>query len=143
MEYEKNKQTKQGHDKSEFESLEANDVVIAEEQARHRILASKTWTWNVIRRGDCTIEAGARFTLYSDGSTRWVCDISSTDSGDEWDGRFRITNAGGTVLFDTDRYHFDISQANVKKRWDEPRGPRDDFARQFNEAQGNSFFCNC
>lgn len=128
---------------AEVKALEANEVVVAEAQDSNRILASKSWTWGAIRRGDCTIEAGARFTLYSDGSTHWVCDISSTDSGDEWDGSFRITNAGGTVLFDTGRYHFDISQANVKKRWDEPRGPRDDFARQFNEAQVNSFSCSC
>jgi len=125
------------------EQTQHAQLVLAAPQEKNRIMASKTWTWNAIRRGDCTIDAGASFTLYSDGSTRWVCDISSTDSGDEWDGFFRVTNGAGTVLFDTDRYHFDISEANVRKRWDEPRGSRDDFARAFAEASGNSFACDC
>ena len=125
------------------EGQEAVDIVTAEAQETNNILASKSWTWAAIRRGDCTIENGARFTLFSDGSTHWVCDISSTDSGDEWDGSFTVTNAAGTVLFQTARYHFDIRDKNVRKRWDEPRGPRADFARAFNEAQGNSFSCNC
>src|SRR5437764_13913676 len=80
---------------------ESGELVIADAQERNRILASKTWTWGQVRRGDCTIDAGATFTLFSDGSTQWICDISSTDSGDEWDGFFRITNASGVVLFDT------------------------------------------
>ena len=96
-----------------------------------------------IRRGDCTIDAGATFTLFSDGSTNWTCDISSTDSGDEWDGSFRVSNAASVVLFDTGPYHFDISDSNVKKRWNENRGPNGQFAQSFNEAQGNSFSCNC
>lgn len=121
----------------------ADELVRAAAQTKNNILASKSWTWGQIRRGDCTIDAGATFTLFSDGSTHWVCDISSTDSGDEWDGRFRVTNAGGVVLFDTSPYHFDISESNVKKRWNEHRGPNAQFAQSFNEAQGNSFFCTC
>ena len=115
----------------------------AEAQQQNQILASKFWTWGEIRRGDCTIHAVATFTLFSDGSTLWVCDISSSDSGDEWDGVFRVTNAAGVVLFDTGRYHFDISEQNVTKRWNEFRGPNGQFAAAFNEAQGNSFTCSC
>lgn len=122
---------------------ESSKLVTADVQEKNRILASKSWTWGQIRRGDCTIDAGATFTLFSDGSTHWICDISSTDSGDEWDGSFRVTTAGGVVLFDTSPYHFDISQSNVKKRWNEHRGPNGQFAQAFNEAQGNSFSCSC
>jgi len=126
------------------ESLQsASELGLADAQVKNSILASKFWTFGQIRRGDCTIDAGATFTLFSDGSTSWVCDISSTDSGDEWEGSFRITNAGGVVLFDTGGYHFDISESNVKKRWNEFRGPNGQFAQAFNEAQGNSFSCNC
>lgn len=121
---------------------EAEDFSQSDAQERNEILASKFWTWSLIRRGDCTIE-NATFTLFSDGSTHWICDISSTDSGDEWDGVFRITNAGGVVLFDTGRYHFDISESNVKKRWNEFRGANGQFAQAFNEARGNAFFCRC
>lgn len=121
----------------------SGDAGSADAQEKNQILASKFWTWGQIRRGHCTIDAGATFTLFSDGSTIWVCDISSTDSGDEWDGFFRVTNAGSVVLFDTSRYHFDISESNVKKRWSEFRGPNAQFAQAFNEAQGNSFSCSC
>jgi hypothetical protein len=128
----------------QMESFQSSrDLVIADAQEKNQIQASKSWVWGQIRRGDCTIDAGATFTLFSDGSTSWVCDISSTDSGDEWDGFFRVTNAAGVVLFDTGRYHFDISEANVKKRWNEFRGPNGQFAQAFNEARGNSFACNC
>ena len=122
---------------------QANRFALADAQEQNQILASKFWTWSEIRRGDCTIDAGATFTLFSDGSTLWVCDISSTDSGDEWDGGFRVTNAAGVVLFDTGGYHFNISDENVKKRWNEFRGPNGQFAQAFNEAQGNSFTCSC
>jgi hypothetical protein len=121
----------------------SSDLVVANAQVKNRILASKTWTWGEIRRGDCTIDAGAAFTLFSDGSTNWTCNISSTDTGDEWDGAFRVTNGAGVVLFDTGRYHFDISESGVKKRWNENRGPNAQFAQSFNEAQGNSFSCSC
>lgn len=124
-------------------SLASSDLMIADAQQKNQILASKSWTWGEIRRGDCTIDAGATFTLFSDGSTNWTCDISSTDSGDEWDGSFRVSNAASVVLFDTGPYHFDISDSNVKKRWNENRGPNGQFAQSFNEAQGNSFSCNC
>jgi hypothetical protein len=124
------------------QALSANDMVVAAAQVKNQILASKSWTWGEIRRGDCAIDAGARFTLFSDGSTNWICDISSTDSGDEWDGTFHITNSGGVELF-TSHYHFDISDGNVKKRWNENRGPNGQFAQSFNEAQGNSFACSC
>jgi hypothetical protein len=129
--------------KSANKGQDASHLVVADAQTKNRILASKTWTWTEIRRGDCTIDAGATFILFSDGSTNWTCNISSTDSGDEWDGRFRITNASGVVLFDTAPYHFDISESNVKKRWNENRGPNGQFAQAFNEAHGNGFSCSC
>jgi hypothetical protein len=121
----------------------SSEFVLGDAQEKNNILASRTWTWGAIGRGDCTIDAGAAFTLFSDGSTNWTCDISSTDSGDEWDGAFRVTNAAGVVLFDAGPYHFDISESGVKKRWNENRGPNAQFAQSFGEAQGNSFSCSC
>ncbi len=119
------------------------DFQLVEAQERNNLQASKTWTFGEISRGDCKINAGAQFTLFADGSTSWVCDISSSDSGDEWDGSFRISNAGDVVLFDTGGYHFDISEGGVTKRWNEVRGANPNFAVAFNEAQGIRFFCDC
>lgn len=73
------------------ESLkDATGATVAEAQEENNILAFKSWTWDAIQVGDCRIESGARFTLYSDASTHWTCDISSGDTGDEWDEYFRI-----------------------------------------------------
>jgi hypothetical protein len=123
--------------------IQHSEFITAEAQENNRILASKSWTWGKIERGDCDINAGATFTLFSDGSTHWVCDIRSDDSGDEWDGFFRVKNLAGVVLFDTGRYHFDISEENVTKRWNEFRGQDANFAAAFNEAQINDFHCSC
>ena len=123
--------------------IQHSEFVETEAQDNNRILASKSWTWGKIERGDCDINQGATFTLFSDGSTHWVCDIRSDDSGDEWDGFFRVKNSAGVVLFDTGRYHFDISEKNVTKRWNELRGPDGNFAAAFNEAQSNDFLCSC
>jgi hypothetical protein len=105
-------------------------------------LASKYWTFNQIDRGDCTIFPGGVFTLYADGSTNWRCDIKSTDSGDEWDGDFISENQGHTQLW-SDHYHFDISDENQVKRWDDSRGPNAARANAFQEAYWLSFRCDC
>jgi len=101
------------------------------------------WTFGQISRGDCTIAPGSTFYLYANGATRWVCDLRSSDSGDEWDGRFDITNINGQVLASTPNYHFDISQDNVTKHWDESRGPNASLAAAYSQARGISFVCSC
>ena len=101
------------------------------------------WSWGEIRRGDCTIAPGAVLQLFADGSTRWKCDLRSSDSGDEWDGRFEITNANGQVLAATPNYHFDISQENVTRHWEEFRGPNASLAAAYPNARGINFFCSC
>jgi hypothetical protein len=101
------------------------------------------WTFGELRRGDCTIAPGATFYLYADGSTRWVCDLRSSDSGDEWDGHFEITNASGQVLVATPNYHFDISQENVTRHWEDSRGPNASLAAAYSQAGRISFFCSC
>lgn len=123
------------------------NVTMAHGEGTHPFSATSMayvyWTFSGdIRRGDCTIRSGATFYLYQDGSTRWVCDISSSDSGDEWDGDFVCTNAGGVQLW-SDHYHFDISDEGVWKRWDESRGPNGNRAASFGEARGLTFFCSC
>lgn len=49
---------------------------------------SKSAHFEAIHRGDCTIEDGATYTIFSDGSTRWVCDITSPNNEDAWLGFF-------------------------------------------------------
>lgn len=122
---------------------EASDFSTADAQDTNQLLAYKWWTFDPIQTGDCLIEAGATFTLYSDGSTHWTCDISSGDTGDEWDGYFRVKNSNGVVLFDTGNYHFNISEKDVKKRWDEHRGANAGYAQHFNEAHSLNFPCSC
>ncbi|MFC0112052.1 DUF6294 family protein [Kibdelosporangium aridum] len=90
-----------------------------------------------------TLDPGARYTLFSDGSTHWVCDISSSSDDDAWIGFFRCFNALGTVLFDQGGYNFNIAEEDVVKRWDEFRGPDPRLARAFNEAEGLQFHCRC
>lgn len=101
------------------------------------------WTWGEIRRGDCTISPGSVFYLYANGVSRWVCDLRSSDSGDEWDGRFEIKNANGQVLAATPNYHFDISQDNVTKHWDESRGANPSLAAAYPNASSVIFNCSC
>ena len=83
-------------------------------------------TQGPIRRGDCTIAAGAEFRFHLNGVTHWQCNISSTDTGDEWDGHFLGGLPGfdsndlstyDKFLFASPRFHFDIRDANVVKRW--------------------------
>jgi hypothetical protein len=80
-----------------------------------------------LAKGDCRIAGGAEFRFYRNGSTCWECDIMSSDSGDEWEGKF----SGGEVGYNPDTidglkkilmvirndYNFDISDANLWKHW--------------------------
>jgi len=102
-----------------------------------------SWPFGEIRRGDCTIAPGAVFYLYANGASRWVCDLRSSDSGDEWDGHFEIKNGNGQVLAATPNYHFDISQDNVSRHWDESRGPNSSLAAAYPNAGTISFQCSC
>ena len=72
-----------------------------------------------------------------------MCDLRSSDSGDEWDGRFEIKNANGQVLAATPGYHFDISNDNVTKHWDESRGPNASLAAAFPTASTINYICSC
>jgi hypothetical protein len=83
------------------------------------------------------------FQLFADGSTRWKCDIRSSDSGDEWDGRIEILNQSGQVLAVTPGYHFDISNENVTKHWEEVRGPNGSLAAAYPNARSLNLFCSC
>ena len=105
-------------------------------------MAYKFWTFGQIGRGDCMIFAGAVFTLYQDGTTNWRCDIRSSDSGDEWDGDIICYNAANVELW-RDHYHFNISDENATKRWDETRGANAARANSFAEASTLNFSCNC
>lgn len=102
-----------------------------------------SWTWGEVQRGDCTIAPGAVFQLFADGSTRWKCDLRSSDSGDEWDGRFEILNQNGQVLAVTPGYHFDISQENVTRHWEEFRGSNSSLAAAYASARSVTFYCSC
>lgn len=129
----------------EEQGIAAEHFTSTDAQTKKRaqaLQASKLWTWIKVERGDCTIK-NASFTLFEDGSTNWSCDISSTDSGDEWEGFFSIKDAAGVELFKAIRYHFDIHDSNSVKHWNEARGPNATFAAHFNEAKKISFFCNC
>jgi len=104
---------------------------------------AKSWTFGEIKRGDCTIAPGGTFTLFSNGAQRWTCNVSSTDTGDEWDGRFEIFNAQGQSLGFTPNFHFDISVSNQSRHWDQSNGPNQAMAAAFSQAHGISFHCSC
>jgi hypothetical protein len=107
---------------------------------------------------DCHI-ANGEFRFYENGATSWECDISSTDSGDEWDGHFSGGLAGydgkigtmGLALFHVSpSFHFNISDKNVVKHWGQGSdgvnnvyatgsGPSDVMARLARVV----FECNC
>jgi Family of unknown function (DUF6294) len=101
------------------------------------------WAFKAIQAGDCRVEAGAEFTLYSDGATNWTSEISSGDSGDEWKCWFHIKDARGVELFVTDRYYFNISDKDHKHNWTDNRGPNATYASHFNEADKNNVICYC
>lgn len=105
--------------------------------------AATSWTFGEIKRGDCTIAPGGTFTLFSNGAQRWTCNVSSTDTGDEWDGRFEIFNAQGQSLGFTPNFHFDISVSNQSRHWDQTNSPNQALAAAFGSAHGVSFHCSC
>jgi len=49
----------------------SDKFAIADAQEKNQIQASKFWTWGEIRRGDCTIDAGATFTKASGDQRIW------------------------------------------------------------------------
>ncbi|ANI90238.1 hypothetical protein A9P82_13625 [Arachidicoccus ginsenosidimutans] len=102
----------------------------------------KSFAFQEIRKGDCTIFSGATFTLYANGAINWRCNIKSSDSGDEWDGYIICYNANNVELW-REHFHFDIHDGNVIKRWDETRKPDTKKAHSFNEANRIVFTCNC
>jgi hypothetical protein len=122
-----------------------------ERNVKSEEIAYTLWVWPEIKRGDCTIAAGASYRLYENGVTHWECDISSTDSGDEWRGSFAIQDAAGVYLILIDfEYHFDIHDANAWKHWVQDLGPDKvelidgvSLADAFARAQILEFWCRC
>lgn len=47
-------------------------------------LAWKSWTFNDIHSGDCTMFGGATWTFYSDGTASFDGTVTSSDNGDVW-----------------------------------------------------------
>lgn len=110
-----------------------------------------------LKRGDCTIRNG-EFRFYEDGSSHWECDISSSDSGDEWEGSFTGGEAGYDGNSGTDKllfamgphYHFDIHDKNQVKHWVQDAGPADviygngiSVAQAFQRLGAIVFYCGC
>jgi Family of unknown function (DUF6294) len=106
--------------------------------------ASKAFTFaDAIQRGSCRIEPGAVFTLYSDGSSNWNCEISSGDTNDTWKGTFSFRGADGGSLFTTGSYELEIVDKDVKKRWNYNREANSGYAIWFDAAYAISFNCEC
>lgn len=121
-------------------------------------LRYRSFSFPSIDRGDCHVSNG-EFRFYENGSTSWECDVSSTDSGDEWDGTF----SGGTNGYDgtlptVDRFlfavlpsfHFDIHDANATKHWLQGFGPHgNSYAagigpfETFQRLGSVVFYCGC
>jgi hypothetical protein len=126
---------------------------------KHTIRAFKSFGFGRLTRGDCTVDDGNQFHLNDDGSTYWDCYVSSTDTGDEWDGDFLGGLAGfdanniGTydkLLFVTPHYHFDIHDSNTKKHWTQSFAPLDNqYANGSNPVDAYNrtaivwFYCGC
>lgn len=104
---------------------------------------AKVFTFDAIQTGDCLVESGATFTLYEDGATRWNCEISSGDTGDEWTMFITVKDSRGVDLFTTGRYHKDIKSKNKKKRWEDIRGANPNFAQYFSRAKTGSVIASC
>jgi Family of unknown function (DUF6294) len=103
-----------------------------------------SFTFPEIRRGDCKIFAGAKFTLHSDGSASWECDIMSTDTGDEWRGTFRFYTASNADLGMSAAMHYDIRHNNVKKHWTESFGANPSWKSKYPEVASCIFTkCDC
>ncbi len=92
-------------------------------------LLYKAFQFAEIKRGSCTIVNG-EFRFYAVGYTAFVCDIMSSDSGDEWNGNFTGGDASyegsDGLLFAANRdFHFDISTKNEWKHWSQGYNPED------------------
>ncbi|MFF7019922.1 DUF6294 family protein [Streptomyces klenkii] len=44
----------------------------------------KTFTWNTVRSGDCTMFQNAKWILYPDGSAKFDATVTSSDNNDAW-----------------------------------------------------------
>ena len=123
---------------------EVKTGISSESKASESAFASKAFSFpEAIQRGDCRIEPGAVFTLFSDGSSNWNCEISSGDANDTWKGTFTFRSDGGGVLFTTGSYELEIVDKDVKKRWNINREPNSGFATWFESAFAIVFNCSC
>jgi hypothetical protein len=125
------------------EGIDAHSVTTGEELREDVLYEWKRWTFKALQVGDCLIEAGAVFTLYSDGATTWTCELSSGDTGDEMTCFFFFKDSRGIQLFSSGRYHFNISDKDRKHRWNDNRGPNATYAQHFAAVDGNTIRCYC
>jgi hypothetical protein len=61
-------------------------------------LAWKSYTWNAIFTGDCVMQQGATWTLYSDGTASFDGTVGSSDGGDAWLMWMHLRDANGAEL---------------------------------------------
>lgn len=64
----------------------------------HPNLAWKSFTWNAIFTGDCVMQNGATWTLYSDGSASFDGTVGSSDGGDAWLMWMHVKDTNGAEL---------------------------------------------
>ena len=128
-----------------FENEEEEDVVEAvEDQDVGTVDAdtvrSKWWTWEEgIHRGDCTIHIGNKLKIFSDGTWRWDCQVSSTDTNDTWELQFKIKDKNKDVLFwlppDTERKLVkDMPEGTPAIDWNIDSGSMGTFPSQLYDA---------
>ena len=84
----------------------------------------KAWKADVIRYGrDCSLW-NFEYRLYQDGTTHLTGDVYSSDTGDEWDMQVLFSptpNELDITMYIDPHYHYDISDKDTFKHWDEPR----------------------
>ena len=88
-----------------------------------------TWDHDV-HQGDCTIHAGATWDMDVNGNNQWECQVSSTDTGDDfklyvylYDSSFDPNSTINQPLAWVGQYGFDIHDANTLKHWLQVYGP--------------------
>lgn len=64
----------------------------------HPNLAWKSFTWNAIFVGDCVMQNGATWTLFSDGTASFDGTAGSSDGGDAWLMWLHLKDANGAEL---------------------------------------------
>ncbi|WP_434097176.1 DUF6294 family protein [Streptomyces mirabilis] len=81
-------------------ALTAGAVVptVGTAHATVRAEASKTFTWNTLHKGDCTMFSGARWTVYPNGTAYFRATVTSSDNNDAWLMRARLKDGNGAVL---------------------------------------------